>query len=80
MLPETLKPYFWDCDFDSLDLFLHRKFIVERILIYGNSPAVHWLLAAISEKELQEIVTEGKKLDPKTLNYWRLWFEHRTDH
>ncbi len=77
MLPDALKPCFWDCDLSSLDLLLHSRFIVERILVYGNGAAVRWLLNNVHEEEWKDIIAAGKNLDPKTRNYWRLWIEHR---
>jgi len=79
MLPKLLKHCFWDCDLRSLSLHLHQRFIAERILVYGNSAAVGWLLNAIPLSDLQKIVACGKNLDDKTRNYWRLWFEHRSE-
>ena len=80
MLPETLKSCFWDCDFASLDPLVHRRFIAERILVYGDSPAVRWLLATVPADVLKEIVSSARNLDPKTRNYWRMWLDSRTDH
>ncbi|MGH8587921.1 MAG: DUF6922 domain-containing protein [Gammaproteobacteria bacterium] len=30
-LPDALRPYFWDTDFDKLDMLAHRRFIAERL-------------------------------------------------
>jgi hypothetical protein len=80
VLPDIVRPCFWDCDLSSLNLRLHQRFIAERILVYGQSAAVRWLLDTIPMSDLKDIVLSGKNLDPKTKNYWRLWFESRTEY
>jgi hypothetical protein len=72
MLPEPLNKYFWDCDVSTLDIKQHKRFIAERILVFGNSFALGWLRKEVSEIELREIVQTGKNLDAKTRNYWQL--------
>jgi hypothetical protein len=77
VLPDILKNYFWDCDFSRLDPVLHKRFIAERILVYGNQPALRWLCDHLSEQELAKIIGSGKNLDPKTRNYWQIKIGHR---
>ncbi len=31
-LPELLRPYFWDTDFDRFDPVTHARFIAERLM------------------------------------------------
>lgn len=76
LLPEFLKPYFWDCAFSDLDPDRHRRFIAERILVFGHDEAVRWLMQILSHVEWLELIESGKHLDPKTRNYWRLVLEH----
>lgn len=76
MLPEFLKPYFWDCAFANLDPLRHQRFIAERILVFGNDTAIRWLRGNLPAKEWPELINSGKHLDPKTRNYWRLVLNH----
>ncbi|GBE16826.1 hypothetical protein BMS3Abin15_00650 [bacterium BMS3Abin15] len=74
-LPSSLKKYFWDCDFDSLTLEKYGKFIVERILSYGNLHDIKWLFAHMEENQIRDTVLASRRLDKKTLNYWKTFFE-----
>jgi hypothetical protein len=42
-IPDELRVYFWDCDPGALDPGIHKRFITERILVYGNSRALRRL-------------------------------------
>ena len=70
-LPSKLKKYFWDCDFDSLNMEEYSGFITERILNFGNSDSIRWLLAHTDELSLKEIIENSRNLNEKTRNYWK---------
>lgn len=72
LLPDTLKKYFWDCDFDQLSMSHYAFFISERILNYGDIPSLHWLFTQIDKTFLAEVVNHSKNLNDKTKNYWNL--------
>jgi hypothetical protein len=42
-LPESLRPLFWDHDFDRLDWNAHQPFIIWRILTHGSWDTLKWL-------------------------------------
>jgi len=41
-LPKFLKPYFWDVDFAELDYKKYPRFVLGRILEYGDKRAINW--------------------------------------
>lgn len=74
-LPEYFEKYFWDCDFESLNLRAHSRFIIERLLNLGNSESIRWLLAHVEKSALKDIVQSSRNLNRKTRNYWTLMLE-----
>ncbi len=72
LLPESLKKYFWDCDFNHLSMKNYAFFICERILNYGDIPSLHWLFTQIDRTFLSEVIINSKNLNDKTKNYWNL--------
>jgi hypothetical protein len=74
-LPKDIAKYFWDCDFESLNMHDFSRFIVERLLNMGNSDSIRWLLAHIEKSALKEIVKTSRNLNRKTRNYWTLILE-----
>ena len=71
-LPPEFRKYFWDCDVEQLRMEDHAVFITERILNFGNLPAVRWLLAVIEASFLREVVEHSRNLDQKTQNFWKM--------
>jgi len=75
MLPEEFKKYFWDCSFEELTLEKYPKFIIERILNYGNEKEIEWLRENIDEDYFRNIALTSRRLDRKTSNYWNKYFQ-----
>lgn len=71
-IPDILKKYFWDCNFDELNMNEHKFFIAERILRFGNIDSVKWLLQAIDTNFLKNIIQKSRNLDDKTKNFWQI--------
>ncbi|MCX7735623.1 MAG: hypothetical protein N2319_02815 [Candidatus Kapabacteria bacterium] len=74
-LPEEFRVYFWDCDFDNLDFNQYKFFVIERLLRYGNDNSIKWLFKNVSEMEIKEVVDKSRDLDPKTKNFWNIYFK-----
>lgn len=72
-LPEFLRQYFWDVDFDKLDLNKFRIFILEIILDRGDTRAIRWVRKNFTDKEIKSILLTSTNLSPKTANFWALF-------
>lgn len=70
-LPQSFRKYFWDCDFNELSVDKYPKFIIERILNYGTLSDIEWIKRSVSEAYFKKIATESRRLDKRTLNYWK---------
>jgi len=71
-LPKNIEKYFWDCDFETMNMQQHAFFICERILTYGNEDSIRWLRAAIDQALLKKVISQSRNLDKKTKNYWKV--------
>ncbi|MGD0977051.1 MAG: hypothetical protein ABR875_02045 [Minisyncoccia bacterium] len=71
-IPDFLKKYFWDVDFNGLDANTHSLFIVERILEYGDETATSWMLDNFSKEQIKQTLLERKGFSKKSANYWSL--------
>lgn len=74
-LPEDIKKYFWDCDFNKLSWEGYSFFITERILNFGNMDDIKWLLGVTDRDFIKKVVTESRNLNKKTSNFWRVMYE-----
>lgn len=72
---KLLKPIFWDTDIDKLDCENHKNYIIERVLQYGRSEHVRWLLKKFSKNDIIETVKVSRSIDRKTANFWSLHYK-----
>src|SRR5437879_2995997 len=73
-LPETLRPFFPDHDFDRLSWKADRDLIIGRILKDGDWKSLGWLRRRFPDDELRTWLLErrGSELSSKHLRFWEL--------
>ncbi len=69
--PKFLKKYFWDVDFEKLNLDKSRLFILKRIFEYGDERAAGWMSKNFSRDEITKLLF-SIRIDPKSANFWAL--------
>ncbi|OGE36326.1 hypothetical protein A3B45_02380 [Candidatus Daviesbacteria bacterium RIFCSPLOWO2_01_FULL_39_12] len=69
-LPEFLKKYFWDVDFEKIDEEKGALFIIHRFLDRGNDKAIRWMWRTYSKNLISEVITKRRGFSPKTANFW----------
>ncbi len=72
-LPEALRPYFWDVEFDRLSLATHERFIAERLMEKITPETFQWLLAHARCDLLRDIAATSRRLPARDRNFWRLY-------
>ena len=70
-LPKFLKKYFWDVDFNKLEVDKSRLFVLRRILEYGDEQAVQWMNNNFSRNEINKLLSFAR-INPQSANYWAL--------
>ena len=73
-LPLSFKQYFWDVKFKSLDVKKNQRFILERLLEYGNLSAYKWLKKNFSPLAVKKTVKTSRALSKKSANFYALIF------
>ncbi len=73
-IPSWLDPLFWDLDPQELNLNQHYIYIVERILNFGDLPALRWLFITYEKETIREAVTLSRGLTMKTALCWQNYF------
>ena len=63
---------FWDID--RLDPQKHEKFIIERILTFGDENDFKWALDTYGEERIKKYFLESRNLDKKSLSFWCQYF------
>jgi hypothetical protein len=75
LIPERVKRLFWDVDKETVDLKLHRSYIVLRIMDYGNMDDVKWMLKTYSDEEIIEVVKKRRGLTRKSAYFWSTYLK-----
>ncbi len=68
----AVKKYFWDIDFQTLDLHEHKQFILERILELGDDVAVKWMRENFTHGDMIDALERSRRISAKSRNYWNV--------
>lgn len=72
MIPNNLRPFFWEVDPDSFDPHDHGEYVIGRLLEQGTDEAIAWMKATFREDEIKKVIREDCHLSPKSATYWAL--------
>lgn len=70
LIPESFRTYFWDIDFEKLDVKKSAHLIIKRVLDRGNLSDIRWLLNTYGQDSIKRVVLETKDLSRPTGNFW----------
>lgn len=79
MLPDHLRPFFWDIDAASFDPYRHREYTIARILELGTPDAIAWLEEHFPEDQIKAVVRTNRRLSRKSATFWALVYEIPAD-
>lgn len=69
-LPKSFKQYFWDVDFEKVDLDKFRPFILKRLLDRGNTEAIIWVRQHYTKEDIIQLLLTTRDLSAQTANFW----------
>ncbi len=72
MIPQHLRPFFWDINTDNFNPHFYPRYTIARLLESGDEKAVAWLRQAFSEAEIKEAVRSERRLSRRSANFWAL--------
>jgi len=73
-LPECAYRYFWDIDPSRLDVGEYPRYVIERLLEYGDLPSLRWMERRFSREEIVEVLKTSRQLSARSANFWALYF------
>ena len=68
------KYLFWDTPVHMIDVKLHQKYIIERVLVKGFLTDFYILLKLYSNDEIVVAIKRSRVLDRKTVNFCSYYF------
>lgn len=63
---------FWDTDPKKLDINKNAKYIIERIMDFGNDEEVHWMRKQYPKSLLAQVARTSKVLQKNSKTLWTL--------
>lgn len=73
-LPDFLRPFFWDVDFDRLDIEHGAFFIIDRLLEHGEESSVRFILQTYTRSEIIRVVKASRSLSRRSRGFWMVYF------
>ncbi len=69
-LPECAYRFFWDIDPSGLDVGQYSRYVIERLLEYGDLPSLRWMERRFSREEIVGVLKMSRALSRKSANFW----------
>ena len=69
--PLTKETLFWDTDVNNLDKNKHKRYIIERILQFGDIDDYNWMRETYSKDEIKNVIIEERSpLNSRSISFW----------
>ncbi len=68
-IPKDFKKYFWDTEFNKLDLEKNKIYIISRLLTHGGFKGYRFLLDAYNYEDFKYVGTHSRLLNAKIASY-----------
>jgi Holliday junction resolvasome RuvABC ATP-dependent DNA helicase subunit len=76
-VPGSVRKLLWDVEPSSVDVQRHARFLIRRVLDFGDVASVNWLRRTYTDAEIQDVVARGRGLAHKTIVFWNLYFRQK---
>ena len=70
--PRFRQSLFWDVDPKTIDPKKHARYIIERILDFGNDREVRWMWEYYHRAAVQNVAQTSRVLLPQSRIFWQL--------
>jgi len=69
-LPVYTYRCFWDIDPAGLEVGEYPRYVIERLLEYGDLSSVRWMARRFSREEIVAVLKTSRSLSRKSANFW----------
>ena len=73
-VPARFRTLFWDTSLDNVNLKSHARYVVEKVLEFGDLDAFEWLRDVYPGWQIKETLLLCRNLSEKSRNFWLIWF------
>jgi hypothetical protein len=73
-VPEQFRALFWDTDLENIHIKKNARYIIERVLEFGNIGALNWLQRVYTVQNILDIIYTSRGISDKSRAFWKIWF------
>ena len=74
MIPDSVRPLFWDTNPDTFEPAAHPRYTIERVLEHGEDEHVAWLTRVFTTEQIRDVIRTDRRLSPRSATFWSLVF------
>ncbi len=74
MIPDRFRSLFWDTSPGKVNLKQHMRYIIERVLEFGDIDALGWLQKVYPTQTIIDVLSVNRAISTKSRNFWEIWF------
>jgi len=73
-IPERMRYLFWDTSLSKVHIKRNTRYIIERVLEFGDMYALEWLQRVYPARTIADVIFLSRFITEKSRNFWMLWF------
>lgn len=73
-IPERMRYLFWDTSLGKVHIKRNTRYIIERVLEFGDMYALEWLQRVYPARTIADVIFLSRIITEKSRNFWMLWF------
>lgn len=70
--PKLRQSLFWDVDPKKIDLKKHARYVIERVLDFGNDDEVRWMWQTYRRSSIRKVAETSRVLHAPSRSLWLL--------
>jgi hypothetical protein len=74
-IPGRFRPLFWDANPGNIHIRRNARYIIERVLEFGDYEAIAWLQRVYTTRTILDVLNISRAISSKSRNFWEIWFE-----
>jgi hypothetical protein len=74
-VPNQFRSLFWDTSLRNMDIKRNFRYIIERVLEFGDMNALQWIQRMYTTQSIINILRTTGNLSEKSRNFWMIWFD-----
>jgi hypothetical protein len=74
VVPERFRPLFWDTNLSKIHIKRNARYIIERVLEFGNMDAIEWLQKVYPLQTIIDVLNMSRIITEQSRNFWLIWF------